>query len=239
MSEDGARPGGLFRDGNFLIYWAGTAISLLGDSLSMVALPWLVLRLTGDPGLLGLVLAVQALPRALLMLFGGVAADHFSPRVVLLSARGISIFVLAALGSLVVTGGFELWMVYPFAIILGTIGAFQIPAAMSIIPTIVPTEELRAANSAFQGTAQLSMMLGPALAGVLIALLSSGDDNDVTGIGMAFLLDAVTFVFSTASLFFVRARASGGESGGAMPTRASTASGKTARSTIGSALRKP
>lgn len=216
MSDSDSREAGLFRDRNFLVYWFGTAISLLGDALSMVALPWLVLQMTGDSSQLGLVMAVQALPRALLMLFGGVAADHFSPRVVLLSARGVSIFVLAALGSLVTSGALELWMVYPFALVLGTIGAFQIPAAMSIIPTIVAPSQLRAANTAFQGTAQLSMLLGPAIAGLLIALLSNPDvpGGNIVGIGYAFLIDAATFVVSTLSLFFVRARLAEAEDAG-------------------------
>lgn len=201
----------VLKDRNFLIYWVGTAVSLVGDTVSFIALPWLVLRLTGEPVMLGLVMGIQALPRAVLMLFGGVAADHFSPRRVLMVARGVSIFVLFALGLLVVTGTIQVWMVYPFALVLGTIGAFQIPAAMSIVPTLVPPDELRAANAAVNSTSQLAMILGPSLAGFMIGLFG---DTEVTGVGYAFLIDSATFVFSTASLMFVVAR---GPDGGPPP----------------------
>ena len=84
----------------FRLFWIGTPTSLIGDQLSFVALPWLVLKLTGDPLAMGSVIAVAAVPRAVFMLLGGALTDRFSPRIVMLLSnlvRLVSVLVLAVL----------------------------------------------------------------------------------------------------------------------------------------------
>src|SRR5262245_2571363 len=101
---------------NFRLLFTGGFISLLGDHFALIATPWLVLQLTKDPLLLGTVLALEGIPRAAFILFGGAITDRFSPRRVMLVANVIR-FVLTALMALVVfTGAVQVWMIYAFSL---------------------------------------------------------------------------------------------------------------------------
>ena len=95
---------------DFRLLFAGVSTSLLGDQFTLIATPWLVLQLTGDPVALGTVLALEGIPRALFMLFGGAITDRFSPRIIML-ASDIARLILAGLMTAVVfTGIVQLWM---------------------------------------------------------------------------------------------------------------------------------
>ena len=85
---------------DFLLLLGGSAASMFGDQFTLVALPLLVLALSANPGALGVTLALMALPRAGLMLFGGAVADRYSPRRVLLAARGANALCMAVLSAL-------------------------------------------------------------------------------------------------------------------------------------------
>ena len=148
--------------------FAGVATSLLGDQFALIATPWLVLQLTGDPLALGIVLALEGIPRALFMLFGGAVTDRFSPRVIML-ASDIARFVLATLMAIVVfTGTVQLWMVYAFSLGFGLVAGFAVPAGNSIVPMLVKEKDLQAGNSLVMGVGQLVGFIGPFLAGILI-----------------------------------------------------------------------
>ena len=164
----------LFSNRNFLLLWAGQGTSLIGDQFSMIALPWLVLILTGDPVQLGIVLALTGIPRVIFMLIGGAMTDRFSQRSVMLASDVLRLGLTAILAAVILTGRIELWMLYVFALAFGTVSAFFIPASSSIVPRIVRREELMAGNSIIQGTASLSVFIGPLLAGGLIALFTAG-----------------------------------------------------------------
>ncbi|MGH8399392.1 MAG: MFS transporter, partial [Gammaproteobacteria bacterium] len=109
----------VFSNRNFNLLFGGSSISALGDQFTLVALPWLVLKLTGDPAALGIVLAVMALPRAVFMLIGGAVVDRMSPRRVLLGARAANAVCIAVLALLVLTGGIHMWMIYLLALGIG------------------------------------------------------------------------------------------------------------------------
>ena len=102
-----------------------------------MALPWLVLKLTGDPAALGLVLAVMALPRAVFILIGGAVVDRMSPRRVLLGARAINAACIAMLAVLVLTGAMHMWMVYLLSLGVGLSTAFAYPAGSAILPQLL------------------------------------------------------------------------------------------------------
>ncbi len=132
---------------DFRLLFAGVSTSLLGDQFALIATPWLVLQLTGDPLALGLVLALEGIPRALFMLYGGAITDRFSPRIVML-ASDIVRFVLAALMTLVVfTGTVQMWMLYAFGLGFGLVAGFAVPAGNSIVPLLVKEKDLQAGNS--------------------------------------------------------------------------------------------
>ena len=110
---------------DFRLLFAGAATSLLGDQFALIATPWLVLKLTGDPVILGFVLAVGGLPRAIFILMGGAITDRFSPRLMMLIADIIR-FVLTALMTIAVfTDTVQLWMLYAFSLGFGSVAHFQ------------------------------------------------------------------------------------------------------------------
>ena len=198
----------LFGNRDFSLLFGGSSISAFGDQFTLVALPWLVLKLTGNPAALGIVLAVMAFPRAAFMLIGGAIVDRMSPRRVLLGARAVNAACIVILAALVLIGDIQMWMVYLLALGIGLSTAFAYPAGSAILPQLVKLEQLRAANAAFMGMRQLSMVVGPVLAGFVIALgahhPSTQALQDARGLGLAFSVDAGSFVFSLASLAMVR-----------------------------------
>jgi len=198
----------LFANRDFSLLFGGSSISAFGDQFTLVALPWLVLKLTGNPAALGIVLAVMAFPRAAFMLVGGAIVDRMSPRRVLLGARGINAACIVVLAALVLSGSIQMWMVYLLALGIGLSTAFAYPAGSAILPQLVKPELLRAANAAFMGMRQLSMVVGPVLAGFVIALGAHHPATqalqDARGLGLAFSVDAASFVFSLVSLAMVR-----------------------------------
>jgi len=206
----------LMRDKNFVWLMVGSIISMLGDQFTLVALPWLVLRMTGDTLVLGTVLALMSLPRALFILIGGAVVDRYSPKTVLMVTKYINTALLAALAVLVLTGGLTLWTVYALAFAIGLATAFSIPSATSMLPHVMQRAQLPAANSVMMGLRQLSMFLGPLLAGLLIVLFGDGPTGgitgsttagavtDATGLGVAFGFDALSFLVSAWTLSQVR-----------------------------------
>jgi MFS family permease len=202
-SQRGASP---FTNRDFRLLFGGSSISMVGDQFTLVALPWLVLQLTGDPAQLGLVLAVMALPRAAFMLVGGAVVDRLSPRRVLLTARSANALLAGVLAALVLAGSIQMWTVYVLAFGIGLCTAFAYPAGGSILPQLVAPNQLQMANSMIMGMRQLSMLIGPALAGLLVTAGTAGGTAGagVHGTGLAFAVDAVSFLFSVASLLAIR-----------------------------------
>ena len=101
---------------DFRLLFIGTAFSLLGDQFTLIATPWLTLQLTGDPMALGLVLALEGIPRAAIMLFGGAITDRFSPRAVMFTADVVRFFLTCLMAFAVFTGAIQIWMMYIFSL---------------------------------------------------------------------------------------------------------------------------
>jgi MFS family permease len=197
---------------NFILLWLGEAISLIGDQFYLIALPWLTLQLTGDPFAMGAVLAVGGIPRALFMLVGGAFTDRFSARTVMLVSNLLRMLLVAILAIVVIIGSIKLWMLYIFALIFGLVDAFFFPAQSAIVPRLVDKANLQRANSIVMMTQQLSLFAGPVLAGIVIAMASTwfsvGETaSDLTGLGITFGLDALTFLVSAITLWFIRIEA--------------------------------
>jgi hypothetical protein len=191
---------------NFRLFWIGEGVSVLGDHFYMVALPWLVLQLTGDALAMGTVLALSAIPRALLMLVGGALTDRFSPRSLMLVSNAARFLLVSILTGLVFAGRVEMGMLYTLAILFGIADAFFYPAQSSMTPQLVKKEHLQIANSITQGTMMLTMLAGPVVAGVLIAALGDGhsESANMLGIAAAFGLDAFTFLVSLTTLLLIK-----------------------------------
>lgn len=200
-------PKGLFKDSNFLWMTGGGAISMLGDQFTLIALPWLVLKMTGDTLTLGIVLALISVPRALLILLGGAVVDRYSPKTVMMQTKYINTLLLGILSALIFYGKLELWMVYILALGLGISTAFSIPSGTSMLPRVVAPAQLQSANGVMLGMRQLTMFIGPVLAGLLIALFGNHEQgmvNDAQGLAAAFFFDCFTYAFSAWTLSKVR-----------------------------------
>jgi hypothetical protein len=159
---------------------------------------WLVLQLTGSSLALGTVLVVQALPRAALMVVGGALADRISPRLTMLGSMGLRAVAVAPLAVLVLTGRVQMWEVYGIAVVFGIVDAFFMPARSSILPSVIADHELEPGNAVLNVTAQVSIILGPVLGGLIVAVL---------GIGWAFAGDAACFVIGFLFILWLQAAA--------------------------------
>ena len=185
---------------DFRLLFSGASLSLLGDQFALIATPWLVLQLTGDPMALGLALALTGLPRAGFMLIGGVVTDRLSPRLVMLIADIVRLVLTALMAGAVLSGTIDIWMVYAFAFAFGTVAGFSMPAEHSIVPMLVGKSDLQAGNSLMMGIDQIAGFVGPSLAGIVIASFT----DSLAGVGYAYAVDALSFAASALFLFLIR-----------------------------------
>ncbi len=175
--------------------WLGETVSMLGDQFYLVALPWLALALTGSSLALGLVLMAAAVPRAVLMLVGGALSDRIDPRRIMIASSLARAVLVGILAVLVWTDAVQLWHLYVLGAGFGAADAFFQPAALALVPRLVPQERLEASNALVMGSMAVTGMIGPAIAGVAIA---------ATGTALGFGIDAVTFLFAVVTLMLVR-----------------------------------
>ena len=207
----------LFKDRNFFTLWVGEFISVIGDHISMIAFPFLVLQLTGSPALTAFVFAVQGLPRAVLMLVGGAIVDRSSPRNVMLVTNLLRCVLVFFLAYLIFINQISLPVIFAIALAFGLADAFFYPAATSVVPSVVEKDDLKAGNAIMQGSVWVGVILGPAIAGFVIAgeVTTMGHDTGLNaatfesnraGFARAFFLDGLTFAFSFLTLLFVRTR---------------------------------
>jgi MFS family permease len=180
---------------DFRLIFAGESISLIGDQFHFIALAWLALQLTGSGLALGTVLMAAAIPRAVFMLLGGAMSDRVSPRSLMIISNALRAVVVALVAFLVLSGQAELWQLYVLAFIFGVVDAFFHPALNTIVPMIVSERLLPPANALVQVMQQLSGLIGPAVAGLVIAAINTGP---------AFVIDAASFAVATGCLLFVR-----------------------------------
>ncbi|GAA5005795.1 tetracycline efflux MFS transporter Tet(V) [Actinopolymorpha pittospori] len=168
----------------FAVVLSGEGLSMIGDGAFGVALAWLVLQETGSVVALASVMLAQAIPRGLLMLFGGAITDRLSPRTVMLWTHVVRGVAVATVGILTWVGSVQMWQLYSLAVVAGVAAAFFGPASESVLPFLLPAEHLPRGN-ALQGAAeQGAMIAGPMLGGLLTAWL---------GPAVAIELNALTF----------------------------------------------
>ena len=182
---------------DFRLFWSGQVVSNTGTWAQSIAQAWLVLRLTDSPLALGTVTMLQALPVLLLGLFGGVIADRFPKRRLLLITQIGMLTQAVLLGTLTLTGLIQLWEVYVLALSLGVMNALDNPTRQTLVAELVPTVDLPNAIALNSLSFNTSRLLGPALGGVTIAAI---------GVAGCFFLNAVSFLGVVASLLLIRAR---------------------------------
>ncbi|WP_109508400.1 MFS transporter [Nocardioides speluncae] len=176
---------------NYRIYAAGGVISNVGTWMQRVAQDWLVLVLSAGSGMaLGITTGLQFLPFLLLSPFAGLVADRVSKRR-LLQLTNVAMAVPALLlGLLAVTGTVEIWHVYVLAFVLGSASAFDAPARQSFVSEIVDRDDLTNAVGLNSASFNAARLVGPGLAGVLIAAFGGG----AAGTGWVILLNGLTYI---------------------------------------------
>jgi MFS family permease len=174
------------RGHNYRLWAAGALVSNVGTWMQRTAQDWIVFtELTrNDATAVGFVMALQFGPSLFLLPFSGFAADHFDRRRLLLVSQSLQALLALALGILVVTGRVELWHVYAFALLLGCVTAFDAVARQTFVAELVSDKNLSNAVALNSTSYQVSRMVGPAIAGLLIAGV---------GTGWVFIINAATF----------------------------------------------
>ncbi len=183
------------RGANFRWLIAGQTVSRLGDQFFLVAIPWLVLRITPAPLALSLVLGASSITIGLFTLVGGVLSDRYGPRGVMLVSDVARLALTTALAVLALLGNPPLWGLVGISALLGVAGGLFYPASTAMVPHLVASDELQAANSFSQLTLQSSNFVGPSLAGVLLG---------ATRLAFGFVIDAASFAVSVLSLLAIR-----------------------------------
>jgi MFS family permease len=184
-----------FRHRNFQLYFIGMLISVIGTWMQSVAQSWLVYRLTDSPFLLGLTGFAGQIPVFVLAPFGGVVADRYSRHKIIVLTQTLSLVQAGLLAWLTLTGAVTVNAILVLALMLGAINAFDMPARQAFLIELVGKDELMNAialnSSMFNG----ARIVGPALAGAIVALV---------GEGQCFLLNAVSFIAVIAGLLAMR-----------------------------------
>jgi predicted MFS family arabinose efflux permease len=188
------------RHRGFRLLVAGQVTSNAGDACYAVALPWFVLAGHGGTVLLGTVLAAYGIPRTALILAGGLASDRFRPHTVMLACDAVRVVAAAALAVMAAAGPARAALLIPVAVVLGAGEGMFLPASYSVIPSLLPRDDLQAGNALATGSTQLASLAGPALGGALVALGRPA---------AAFGLDAASFAVSAATLLALRAALAG------------------------------
>ncbi|NBR78185.1 MAG: MFS transporter, partial [Microbacteriaceae bacterium] len=185
-----------FKHRNFRILYPANALSNIGTWTQRVAQDWLVLELTNnDATTLGIVTALQFLPAMLLSLYGGLLADRFNKRKLLLLTNVGAGFASVILGILVVTGSVVLWHVFALALLLGIFTAIDSPIRVSFTSELVGKDDLANAVSLNSANFNAGRLIGPALSGFLIYQF---------GTGPSFLLNTATYVVMVVTLSVIR-----------------------------------
>ena len=181
---------------NYRLYFTGQSISLIGTWMQRITLPWLVYHITGSALLLGIVSFTGQIPTFLLSPFAGVLTDRWSRYRVLLVTQIVSMIQAFTLAILCLTGAIQIWEIVILSIILGCVNAFDVPARQSLIVDMVEKKEdlgnAIALNSLMFNGARL---IGPSIAGILLASTSEG---------ICFLLNAISYLFVIASVLMMR-----------------------------------
>ena len=169
---------------NYRLYYFGQIISTSGTFMQMVAQAWLVLDLTHSGKALGLATALQYLPILFLGPYGGVITDRIAKRKILFWTQSLSGVLALVLGGLVATGLIRVWMVYVLAACLGLVNCFDNPTRQTFHIELVGAENVRNAVTLYSILVNLARIVGPALAGVLIATV---------GLAPCFIINGVSF----------------------------------------------
>ncbi len=174
------------RSRNYRLFVAGQSVSLIGTWMQQVAMSWLVYRLTGSAFLLGVVGFSSQIPTFLLAPVAGVLADRWNRRRLLIITQALAMFQAALLAAAVFTGIIQIWHIVVLSLLLGIINAFDIPIRQSfVVEMVTDREDLGNAIALNSSMVQAARLIGPAIAGLLVASV---------GEGVCFILNSTSYL---------------------------------------------
>lgn len=180
---------------NFRYYWIGMCVSLIGTWMQNIAQPWLAFRLTGSPFLLSLVSALQFTPSLLFSLFAGVIIDRLPKKKLLYFTQGCSMVISLVLTVLAWSGQIQYWHLLALSLMLGFVNVLDMPLRQSFVIELVGREDLMNAIALNSMVFNLSRIIGPVIAGVVMAY---------AGVPVCFLFNSLSFAAILVSLFFIK-----------------------------------
>ena len=195
MATATARPASVFRSSAFSRFYAGQALSYLGDGLRMLAIPLLVFRLTHSATAIGWTWGLELLPYAFVSLIAGSLGDRVDRRRLMLACDALRFTVMALFTVLFATGHLTLWMIYTGVLLLAIGGAMFLGAQTPSIPFLLGKERVKGAVAALAATEQSVNLIAPPIGGVLFALV---------GPLPALAINAVTYLTSQIAVASVR-----------------------------------
>ncbi|HEY7849196.1 MAG TPA: MFS transporter [Ktedonobacterales bacterium] len=201
-----------YRD--YRLLFIGQLISSIGNTFYSVALPWYMLTQGGGPINLGLVLTAYGAPLGATTLLGGWLSDKFRARRVMLISDAACAVVTGGLAWATFGAHASLWVIAALTALMGAFEGLFAPASQAIAPDLLPEGQLQAANGLFFALMRLAQMVGPSLAGIVVAAATASD---------GFAIDAVTFVASVTTLMFIRNRVTFPAAGDASAATAASA----------------
>ncbi len=187
----------VLRRREFAFFWTGQTISMVGTWMQHFAQNWVLVGLTTSASALGLLNFAMSLPTLVLTPFGGVAADRFERRRILILAQWALLILAALTGVLLARDDLELWHLYGIALLLGVAAAFEMPAYQAFVPELVERDEIPPAVSLNQATFHGSRIIGPALASWVVARW---------GTAAAFFANSASFLAVIGALMMIRPR---------------------------------
>ncbi len=180
---------------NYRLFATGSVVSNTGTWMSRIAQDWLVLSITGSSTAVGITTALQFLPMLLFGLYGGVIADRYPKRQLLMITQAAMGLLALALATLTLSGHVQVWHVYLIAFLLGVVTVVDNPSRQSFVVEMVGPRDVRNAVSLNSANFQTARLVGPAVAGVLITAVGSG---------WAFLINALSFTAPLIGLMLMR-----------------------------------
>jgi MFS family permease len=182
---------------NFRWLWLGQTFILCASQLWFVALTWLVLQKTGSGFALGSVLMAAAIPRGLFMLIGGAISDRLPTHFVAAIAAAINTTLIGLVAAMLFSNVFYLNVLILIAVLFGLSEAFLYPAILSLLPQLISKSRLAQANAWVQGSEQITNVIGPAAAGLVIGAL---------GLPIAFTINTALFAIGSGLIALVKTR---------------------------------
>lgn len=183
------------RHPNFRLFFTGQVISMIGTWMQTVAQSWLIYRLTGSSVLLGLVAFASQIPVLLVAPIGGHIADRHSRHRIIILTQALSMVMALMLAWLTLSGSVQIWEVFVLSVLLGIVNAFDMPARQSFFVEMVGKDDMINAIALNSSLMSAARMLGPAIAGILVAKV---------GEGWCFFINGISYVAVIAGLLMMR-----------------------------------